>query len=126
MPVHQLHGSPDDLLVRRALAASIDHAEAVALFEKEVDDGDIPVVMVSAQPRDGFVLAGGMRNHDSIGDVLQETCEVVTDDGVVFDQVGLESHWEEAGSQVEHGGCALGAIFSDIRDALVSPGGQTG
>jgi len=79
------------LLHRPAGLAGLQHAEAAALLEEEIDDDEVPVVVVPEQPCARAALGLGETDDSGAGEFFERANEVFTDREVVFDDISLQS-----------------------------------
>jgi len=77
-------GHENDLLRRRTTGTFTQDCEAVALREKQVDERQVPIVRMVAQPRDGLVLGGSNRGDLDTGQWTQDLREEFSLGRVVF------------------------------------------
>jgi len=80
-----------DLLIGLAGTAGLQHAQAAALLEEQVDDRQFPRVTVVAQPATRIGLGFGVADRADEGQLLQRPDEVLANRWVVFDDVGFKS-----------------------------------
>ena len=81
------------LLVRPAVAAGGQHAQATALAQEQVHDGQVPLLLVAGEP--ALALVFGLRHPHRLDgcQFFQSTDEVLADGGIVFNDVRAEFHY---------------------------------
>jgi len=79
----------DYFLVHLAVAAGFQNAQSAPLFEKQVHDRQVPLLTVRQQPGLAFIFC--LRRADCVntGQLFQRSHEIVTDGGVVFDDISF-------------------------------------
>ena len=79
-------------LMRMACAARSQHSQAAALTQKKVNDGQIPLGFILCKPQFAFIL--GFCNAYGLNEskLFQSSNEVLSNSGVVFNDVGFKFH----------------------------------